>query len=149
MNHSTFQRTSEIDASATQLRDWHFADGAFEKLSPPWEKAQLIEPYGELTDGCRAVIEVSIGPIKQRWVAVHEITETGFIDRQESGPFAFWEHHHQFLPISTNTSQLIDRIHYRLPLGWLGYCFGNPYIRRKLNKLFHYRHEVTKAAFAQ
>ncbi|MDG2123661.1 MAG: hypothetical protein P8J87_08190, partial [Verrucomicrobiales bacterium] len=88
MSASTFERSTTIHAPASRVRDWHFEAGAFEKLSPPWEKVSVIESPGELTDGARAVIRVGFGPLKQRWVAVHEITDEGFIDRQEEGPFA-------------------------------------------------------------
>lgn|GEM_PF-503429 len=144
MAHSTFERSSLINAPASEVRAWHFCEGAFEKLSPPWEKATVVDSPGELKDGARAVIEVRIGPIKQRWVAVHEITDDGFIDRQEEGPFAFWEHHHRFLPASDDTCRLVDSIRYRLPLGFLGKIFGGPLVRRKLNRMFAYRHEMTK-----
>ena len=144
MADSTFERSSIINAPASEVRAWHFRKGAFEKLSPPWEKANVIESPGELKDGARAVIEVGMGPIKQRWVAVHEITEDGFIDRQEEGPFAFWEHHHRFLPVDDESCRLVDSIQYRLPFGFLGKVFGGPLVRRKLDRMFTYRHEVTK-----
>ena len=143
MPDSTFERSTLINAPASRLREWHFREGAFEELSPPWEKATVLESPGAVSDGARAVIEVGIGPLKQRWVAVHEITETGFIDRQESGPFTSWEHRHDFLPVDENSSQLVDSIRYRLPLGWLGALFGGPLVRRKLDRLFTFRHEVT------
>lgn len=142
----TFTKVSRIEAPAEKVREWHFAEGAFEKLTPPWEKATVLESPGELVDGARAVIEVGVGPLRQRWVAVHEITEDGFIDRQEEGPFASWEHHHRFVPIDETSSELRDEIHYRLPLGWIGNCFGGPFVRRKLERMFRYRHEITKEA---
>jgi hypothetical protein len=35
-----------------------------------------------------------------------------------------------------------------LPLGVLGRAFAGWFVRRKLNKLFAYRHEVTRKAMA-
>jgi ligand-binding SRPBCC domain-containing protein len=142
----TFTRSSRIEAPVEKLRAWHFEPDAFSRLHPPWEKAEIIESPSELKDGARAVIDVGMGPFKKRWVAVHEITDDGFIDRQEEGPFAFWEHHHRFLPLSEGASELRDSIRYRLPMGWLGRFFGGPIVRRKLDRMFAYRHEVTKSA---
>lgn len=143
----TFERKIDLEVPANELRDWHFAKGAFEKLTPPWEKAKLIEDPGALKDGAIAVIEVSIiGPIKQRWVAEHEITVDGFIDRQKEGPFVSWEHHHRFLSLDDSRSQLVDSIRYELPFGLVGRIFGGPFIRAKLDRLFRYRHEVTREA---
>lgn len=141
----TFTRTCEINAPVEALRDWHFRPGAFARLNPPWEKARVISPAEPLTNGARAIIEVGIGPLRKRWIAEHEITPTGFIDRQIEGPFAFWEHDHRFEPITPTTSLLTDSIRYRLPLGWLGRLFGNPFVERKLDRLFRYRHAVTAA----
>lgn len=149
MKTSTFERSSCIEAPASELRAWHFEEGAFARLTPPWEKATVIETPGALTDGAIAVIEVGIGPIRQRWVAEHEITEEGFIDRQVEGPFAKWEHHHRFLPIDDSSSLLVDRIEYRLPFGFLGNFFGGPFVRMKLDRMFRYRHEVTREAFGK
>jgi ligand-binding SRPBCC domain-containing protein len=146
MHFSSFEQSVDIAAPAAALRAWHFQDGAFERLNPPWEKARVIESPGALVDGARAVIEVNLGPLRRRWVAEHEITEDGFIDRQVEGPFALWEHHHRFLPVDENSSRLVDSIRYRLPLGWLGRIFGDRFVRARLERMFRYRHEVTRAA---
>lgn len=148
MSHLTFTRSCEIDAPVEALRDWHFRPGAFARLTPPWEKARVLSLAEPLTDGARAIIEVGIGPVRKRWIAEHEITPTGFIDRQIEGPFAFWEHDHRFEPITATTSRLTDSIRYRLPLGWLGRLFGKSLVERKLDRLFRYRHAVTAADLA-
>jgi ligand-binding SRPBCC domain-containing protein len=140
---SLFIRSSEIAAPAAALRDWHFEEGAFQRLTPPWENVRILESPFPLRDGSRAVVEVRIGPLRRRWIAVHEITEHGFIDRQAGGPFTFWEHEHRFEPVDERTSRLTDRIRYRLPFGWPGRLFGGPFVERKLDRLFRYRHEVT------
>jgi len=147
MSYLTFTRSTEIAAPVGDLREWHFRDGAFADLNPPWERARVIEAPGALVDGARAVIEVGIGPFRKRWIAVHEITATGFIDRQLEGPFAFWEHDHRFEAITNSSSRLTDTIHYRLPFGWIGRTFGRPFVERKLDRLFRYRHAVTASAF--
>jgi len=143
MSVLTFTRSSEIAVPVEALREWHFRPEAFARLTPPRERATVIESPGALVDGARAVIEVRIGPIKQRWVAEHEITDEGFIDRQIEGPFAFWEHTHRFEAISDGKSRLTDSIRYRLPFGLIGRVFGKPFIERKLDRLFRYRHAVT------
>lgn len=144
-----FTKSSDINAPVGALRDWHFRRGAFGRLNPPWEKARVISEPGPLVDGFRAVIEIQAGPIKQHWVADHEITGDGFIDRQASGPFAHWEHHHRFEAIGPETSRLTDSITYRLPFGAPGRFFGEPFVRRKLERMFHYRHVVTRADLAR
>lgn len=148
MSPLTFTRSCEIAAPVERLRDWHFQPGAFTRLTPPWEKTRVIAMAEPLNDGAIAIIEVGIGPLRKRWVAVHEITEWGFLDRQREGPFAFWEHEHRFEALTPATSRLTDSIRYRLPLGWIGRIFGRPFVERKLDRLFRYRHAVTAADLA-
>lgn len=144
-----FTMTSDISAPVEALREWHFRPGAFGRLNPPWEKARVISEPGPLVDGFRAVIEIQAGPVKKRWIADHEITSDGFIDRQVSGPFAHWEHRHQFEAIDPKTSRLTDSISFRLPLGAPGRIFGEAFVRKKLERMFHYRHAVTRDDLAR
>ena len=69
-----------------------------------------------------------------------------FQDRQVSGPFARWEHTHTMDPDDRGGTVLVDHIEYELPLGALGRLGGGWYVRRKLERLFTFRHEVTKRA---
>ncbi len=149
MSDLHFTLSSEISAPVEALRDWHFRPGAFGRLNPPWEKARVISAPGALVDGARAIIEIQAGPIKQRWIADHEITPDGFIDRQASGPFAFWEHRHLFEATGPMTSRLTDAIAYRLPMGLPGRIFGSALVRKKLERMFHYRHTVTRTDLAR
>ena len=145
MTDLTFTRSSEINAPVEALRAWHFRRGAFGRLNPPWERATVIEAPVALVDGARAVIEIQMGPLKQRWIADHEITADGFVDRQASGPFALWEHQHRFERVTDTTSRLTDSIRYRLPMGFPGRMLGGPLVQTKLDRMFRYRHAVTEA----
>lgn len=140
----SFERETEITVSSEILRDWHFHPGAFRRLTPPWENAKVLQAPASLADGARAVIDVGPGPIPVHWVAEHHLTEDGFIDRQVSGPFSEWEHRHRFLDEGDGRSRLVDSIRFRLPGGALGARFGEELVRRKLDRMFRYRHETTR-----
>ena len=61
------------------------------------------------------------------------------------GPFAHWKHIHRFQPGNdADRSTLTDDIEFRLPVGWLGNVIGGPFVRRKLERTFRYRHAMTK-----
>jgi len=49
------------------------------------------------------------------------------------------------IPRGEDASALVDEVEYELPLGALGRLFGAPIARRQLERLFAYRHEVTRA----
>ncbi|MEO1339133.1 MAG: cyclase, partial [Myxococcota bacterium] len=91
---------------------------------------------------------VRLGPTWQRVVAEHVEYEPGhlFADRMIEGPFAEWYHRHVVTPTGPDESMLTDEITYRLPLGAVGELFGGWYARAQLERLFDFRHEVTRKA---
>jgi uncharacterized protein (TIGR01777 family) len=148
---STFRKRSLIACPAQELFDWHARPGAFDRLSPPWMSAQVIERSGGIEDGARLVMQVGPGPFGMRWVAEHRnyIAGQQFADVQVSGPFARWEHVHRFEPVDDGHCYLDDSIDYRLPLGALGGIFGGPFVTAMLERMFAYRHRVTAGDIAR
>ncbi|MCP3138764.1 TIGR01777 family oxidoreductase [Pyxidicoccus xibeiensis] len=153
-----FDARSRMPVSATELFTWHTREGAFERLSPPWEHVEVLERTGDgIRQGARATVRLKVGPISQRWVAEHTAYVEGslFQDAQVSGPFSKWVHTHRMWPEPASDSSILeDEIEYVLPVGPLGSAFGNGFTRKKLSRMFAYRHRVTRedlrrhAAFA-
>jgi len=145
---STFIAQSAIDAPAEEVFRWHAEPGALERLTPPWEPVQVIQAAPGIRDGDRGVLQVLVGPFRVRWEFEHcdYVEGRQFRDVQISGPFQRWDHTHRMTPEGPASCILEDRIEYELPLGILGKVFGNWFLRRKLKKLFLYRHRVTAEA---
>jgi ligand-binding SRPBCC domain-containing protein len=145
---ATFEKRTRIEASAARVFAFHERPDAHERLTPPWSNQRIIEAAKSLAVGSRAVVEVKIGPVKQILIAEHTAYEPGrmFRDVQVSGPFAKWEHTHLIEPDGEDAAFLIDHIEVELPLGILGRMFGGSFARRSLDRLFEYRHKVTKEA---
>lgn len=146
MNSAIFVRRCRIAAPATQVFRWHASPGAFERLTPPWENVTVVEHSGGIGNGARLTLEMPLGPFRQRWVAEHCDYQEGrqFRDVQRSGPFALWDHTHRMEPDGPDACYLEDHIRYALPLGRLGHLLGNGLVRRKLGRLFTYRHRLTR-----
>jgi ligand-binding SRPBCC domain-containing protein len=151
MRTETYVRRSRIVAPAAEVYEWHGLPDALEQLTPPWEHAKVIEKTGGIERGARVVLQVGRWPLRTRWVAEHQDFEAGryFSDLQVAGPFAYWKHTHTFEPDGPAASFLEDRVEYALPLGALGRWFGGWYVRRKLARLFEYRHAVTAREIAR
>jgi ligand-binding SRPBCC domain-containing protein len=145
MKTEIFVRRSRIEASAAEVYAWHALPGAFERLTPPGEHVKVLEKTGGIERGARVVLQMGRWLFRQRWIAEHGDFEVGrfFSDVQVSGPFAYWKHTHTFEPDGPSASFLEDRVEYALPFGFLGRWFGGWFVRRKLAKLFAYRHEIT------
>ncbi|HEV2387026.1 MAG TPA: SRPBCC family protein [Candidatus Acidoferrales bacterium] len=143
MSVLTFRKRSRIRASAEAVFRWHAEPGALERLTPPWEPLRIVSRSGGLEDGARVAFRV--GPLGLLWVAEHRdvIPGRGFRDVQVRGPFRRWEHTHRFIPDGADACCLEDEIVYEFPLGWLGRLLAGRFVRRKLERLFDYRHRLT------
>lgn len=151
MHRMTFVAATPIAASADAVFEWHEAPGAFERLTPPWERVRVQSHEGGIRDGARVSLLVGPAPFSMRWDLEHRDYQHGrsFTDVQRRGPFVFWKHVHRMIPQGPNACVLEDTIEYELPMGALGRLFGGPLVRRKLRRLFAYRHAVTRRAFAR
>ena len=147
MKTRRFSIKTSIAAPAHEVFDWHVRPGAFERLTPPWERVEVMERPVRVGKGSRMVLRVRHGPFRSRWVAVIRHVETGrrFQDEQVKGPFHRWIHTHAFEPEGESSCGLEDTIDYALPLGPLGNLLAASHTRRRLHRLFTYRHAVTAA----
>ncbi|MBN1918774.1 MAG: TIGR01777 family oxidoreductase [Verrucomicrobia bacterium] len=134
---------SRIELPAQDVFAWHKRPGALERLLPPWERVRIVERSGGLEPGGRVVLRTGLGPLPVTWEAVHQEYKEGllFVDRLARGPFAHWEHAHRFTSEGTNACLVEDRISYRLPLGFFGQTFAGKAVRRRLKRMFGFRHE--------
>ena len=63
----------------------------------------------------------------------------GFRDVQVRGPYALWDHTHNFEPDGRGGTLMRDRVLYRVPLGPLGRLALRLLVRRDLERIFDYR----------
>lgn len=141
-----FIKESIIKASPERVFAFHELPDAFEKLLPPWENAKIIQKADITKIGSQAIIEQKIfGLITSRWVAEHTKYEPPkmFEDVQLSGPFTAWRHQHFVLPHEEGAI-LRDEIEYEPPMWFLGQLAAPLFIIPKLEKMFAFRHEVTR-----
>lgn len=118
MSMQEFRKQVQAPVSVEALFAWHERSGAFERLSPPWDRPKVLEHTGGIRDGAKVVLQL------------------------HAGPFTVWEHTHRFAPIDARLSTLDDHIRYELPLGVLGSAVAGAYTQRTLERVFAYRHAV-------
>jgi ligand-binding SRPBCC domain-containing protein len=141
-----FIKESIIKAAPERVFAFHELPDAIERLIPPWENAKIIQKADVSRVGSQAIIEQKIfGLIRSRWVAEHTKYEPPhvFEDVQISGPFRSWRHRHIIKPHETGAI-LRDEIEFEPPLGALGAPLVPFLVEPKLEKMFNYRHEVTR-----
>lgn len=96
--------------------------------------------------GSQAIIEQKLfGIIPTRWVAEHTAYDPPrmFEDVQLSGPFSKWRHRHIVEPHAEG-SVLRDEIEYEPPMWFLGAIAAPFLVVPKLEKMFDFRHEMTR-----
>ncbi|QDT72704.1 SRPBCC family protein [Lacipirellula limnantheis] len=141
-----FVKESRINAPPAAVFAFHESPAALTQLIPPWEAMRVAESPGSLAVGSRVVLRGKVGPLPVEWVAVHTEYDPPhlFADRQASGPFAYWLHRHHMLDDGAGGTLLRDEVAYALPLGLIGRYLGDAFVRRKLERMFEYRHETTR-----
>lgn len=114
---ATFTRTSTFPASPETVCAWFARPGALTRATPHWAGAvaQEADPH---TPGSRAHLKTALpstaGLITLPWTAEHTAaSENGFTDRQVRGPFASWQHVHDFLE-TPNHTVMRDTVNFEL-----------------------------------
>ena len=141
-----FVKESFINASPESVFGFHQLPDALEKLIPPWEKVKVIQKADISKIGSRTIIETKIlGPIRSKWIAEHTAYDPPrmFEDIQIKGPFRKWRHRHVVIP-REGGSILRDEVEYEPPLAIFGPLAAPIAITPRLEKMFAYRHEVTR-----
>jgi ligand-binding SRPBCC domain-containing protein len=141
----TYEKRTFIAATPEAVFAFHERPDALERLTPPWEKARVVERTGDgLNVGARVTVELRLGPFRLRWVAEHVAYDPPrmFRDVQRGGPFRSWDHTHTVEP-APGGATLVDAISYELPFAPFS-MVAAPFVRRKVERLFDFRHDLTK-----
>jgi len=141
-----FVKESIIKATPEKVFAFHELPDAFERLIPPWENAKIIQKADISKIGSQAIIEQKIfGLISSLWIAEHTRYEPPnmFEDVQISGPFTSWRHLH-IIESHEEVAILRDEIEFEPPFWIFGQLAAPLVILPKLEKMFAYRHGVTR-----
>jgi ligand-binding SRPBCC domain-containing protein len=122
------------------------------QITPPWLAFKMTtDAPGRIYPGLILAYEVSpLAGIPVKWVT--EITQVKepdyFIDDQRIGPYKLWHHQHRFKEIRGGT-EIIDIVHYALPLGPIGDIANKFIVKKQLKEIFDYREEYLKTKFGE
>lgn len=72
-----------------------------------------------------------------------------FIDEQRFGPYKMWHHEHHFQELTDGSVEMIDRITYKLPFGFLGRLLASTLIKKRLKAIFEYRYQYCERVFGR
>lgn len=121
------------------------------EITPPSLSLRIKGRYlGRTTNGM--LIEYTVKPlwgIEMDWVSeIKHVQEPYyFVDEQRAGPYKLWYHQHIFKAAGDNQVEIIDVVHYALPLGPLAGVLNELIIKLKLAKIFDFRKRVLEEKF--
>ena len=87
-----------------------------ERIAPPFPAVRLKESNIVCGLGTEFTVRVELLGLGLDWRVkiTHWDPPTCFIDEQVSGPFRFWEHTHHFMPISAESTRVVDLVKFEL-----------------------------------
>ena len=150
MHRYRLEREQWLDHSLPAVFDFFSRAENLGAITPPWLRFRFRTPLPvDMARDARIEYTLTLGGVPLRWrtrITVWE-PERRFVDVQESGPYALWEHHHLFEEKSGGVL-MRDRVDYALPLGRLGRLVHFLAIRPLLSAIFDYRFQHVPALLA-
>ena len=145
----TLEFVCDLNAPLERVWAFHNTVETLFKLTPPDKHARLLGNAEPMRAGVIYRIQVrqfGIVPVTMQSLIREYAPPDGFVDVQVpgKGPFKSWEHQHRFTALSPDRTRLTDHITYEMPFGPLGALADRLFVRRDIEKMFAYRHEVTR-----
>ena len=99
------------------------------------------------------IIEYKVSPVAAiplYWMTeiTHVEQQKYFVDEQRFGPYTMWHHQHHFSAIQGGT-EMIDIVHYKLPLWFLGDVANVLFVRKQLKGIFDFRYKKAEELFGK
>jgi ligand-binding SRPBCC domain-containing protein len=122
-----------------------FSDASnLDALTPPFLRFQILTPMPvELRVGAQLDYQLSLFGVPVRWrtrISDWQPQER-FVDEQESGPYAFWRHTHEF-EAREGSTLMRDVVDYSEPFGPVGTVAHVLFVRRTLDRIFDFRRDA-------
>jgi ligand-binding SRPBCC domain-containing protein len=147
----TLYAKQTVDKEISILWDFFRKPSNLNKLTP--EDIHFKIKSGESDDFYEGkIISYKIKPFKLvslNWITeISQIKEGSyFIDNQISGPYKIWHHEHHFKINDNGTTDIIDKVKYKVPFYILGRLIHKIFLRRKLFNIFMFRQKKINELF--
>ncbi len=147
----TLQRQMDLPVPVGEVFEFHMDVRNLPRVSPPFIPTKLVSIPMRPILGSHIDLRARLGPIWFDWrFEVSELRQNErFTVRQTRGPFAFWEHIHEFESAGDGT-RLTDTIRYELPgRGAFARVVAPAVIHRHIRQTLRHRQRKTLALLTQ
>lgn len=111
MSALTFHHHFRVRAPLASVTAFHRQSASMAAITPPPVLVRIQSAPAELGEGDDMAFTLWLGPLPIRWRArIENVTPSGFLDRQLSGPFHHWLHRHTFVALNSSTTEVYDTI---------------------------------------
>jgi ligand-binding SRPBCC domain-containing protein len=140
-----YEKTSLIRCDIESLFAFHLDLNNLKTITPKDTKVALVGELFTPKEGDILRLKTVKNFIPIDWEVLIQKVQTPhlLVDLALKSPFSFWEHSHIFTQNAEGVCELRDVVIYKAPFGFLGSLFDF-FVRYELEKMFRYRHEVTK-----
>jgi len=148
----TLERTQRIPISLEEAWNFFQNPGNLSKITPREMGFDILSKVPErMYPGLFIHYKVSpLFGIKMNWTT--EITYVKehdyFVDEQRVGPYAIWHHEHHFKAIKGGV-EMLDRVNYKIPFGFLGKMAHPVIVKGKLEEIFNHRIKRVEEIFGE
>jgi ligand-binding SRPBCC domain-containing protein len=119
-------------------------------ITPSFMRFEIVgSPPEPVVEGSVIDYRIRVGPVPLRWRTVIRrwSPPSGFVDEQERGPYALWQHEH-ILSAEGARTRMIDRVSYVVPLGAVGRLANVLVVQSTLRSIFAYRADAIRRLFS-
>jgi ligand-binding SRPBCC domain-containing protein len=144
-------RTTHIPADISTVFPFFAEPANLGRITPPQMRFRIVRSPGRtLRAGDRIEYTIRVAGVPLTWVTLitEWIENVRFVDVQERGPYAKWEHTHAFEVVSGGV-KMTDAVEFDMPLGPIGGFFCGWFVRRQLAAIFDYRERVICEIFRE
>lgn len=147
-----YQLTASIKLPIGIDKAWEFLSdpGNLKIITPDYMGFNILSGAGEKMYAGQ-IISYKVSPLlglKLNWVT--EITHVEhpnyFVDEQRFGPYSLWHHKH-FLKEIDKGVEMIDIVHYKLPVSMIANMLHPFMVKPKLQEIFEYRSQQLYSMF--
>jgi ligand-binding SRPBCC domain-containing protein len=105
------RHTFRVRAPLAGVVGFHTSASSLKAITPPLIPMQLHHAPDQMGDGDEMGFTMWMGPLPVRWEArVEDVSPTGFLDRQVTGPFEAWAHRHTFVQLAEGGTEVVDEV---------------------------------------
>lgn len=147
MKEYRLEREQWVPSDLGQVFEFFSDPGNLADLTPRWVGFRIRTPQPiEMRKDQMLDYRIRLAGVPLRWRTRVTAWDPprGFVDVQERGPFALWEHTHRIRPLGDGVL-VTDVVRYAMPLGPLGRLVHALVLRAALAAIFDYRRAAIRA----